>query len=171
MITHLIQQTRRKMKSLIFISLSLHMSANSRSSTARNRRMKFNLSIPQLNKEPLNRTPGFHVNIIDFIICIAFITPLSALNKIHAKSTNTKVVKILSSLPGSDPPLRCSICDAFRRTGSRTSPIIWYRPLRPPQITNVKSAPCHNPLIRKTISLFKYFLNLPFLFPPRGIYR
>ena len=53
--------------------------------------------------------------------------------------------------------------------GASICPATTKAPLNNPHTTKCHSAPCHNPLIRKTIITLIYFLIFPLLLPPRGI--
>lgn len=44
-------------------------------------------------------------------------------------------------------------------------------PCRAPQMINVQPAPCHSPDTSMTNKRLKYVLAVPFLLPPRGIYK
>ena len=93
----------------------------------------------------------------------------AARKKIQEKSMSRKVRTVWAILWLSVSRCRPNRPQSLSRTGVRASPSTWYSPFRPPQITKEASAPCHRPLTRNTIILFRYFLAFPFRLPPRGI--
>jgi len=84
---------------------------------------------------------------------------VSALKKIHVKFTNTNVIIQFSA--GCNLSKKSFLCLT----------IIIKSPCNNPHKINVQLAPCHKPLTKYIIKIFTYNRNLPFLFPPSGMYK
>ena len=46
-----------------------------------------------------------------------------------------------------------------------------YNAFKPPHTINVQLAPCQKPLTKKIIKVFRTFIQVPPLLPPKGIYK
>ena len=55
--------------------------------------------------------------------------------------------------------------------GMSICPIMMNIPFSAPHMKKVRFAPCHIPLTKSVMKMFRYFLTTEHLLPPRGIYR
>src|SRR3546814_660072 len=108
-------------------------------------------------------------NISD-IKSIAFVT-LVDLKKTHATTVNPKVSNMLPASFNEGINLPCATTSRWFLLVLKRMDGIMYKAFRKPHMMNVQFAPCQKPLPKNMMNVFRTFIHVPPLLPPKGMQR